>query len=155
MVPFFDDFMLRPKKRGGDEAVELEWRQKGSDFPFHPNQLSDGTMRFVALSTALLQPKPPATIFIDEPELGLHPYAISLLADLVKSAAERTQVVISTQSPTLLDHFEPAEIVVVNRRQGSSTFLRLDADALGDWMEEYSVGELWQKNVVQGGPASE
>lgn len=155
IAPFFDDFLLRPKKRGGDKFVELEWQQKGSDFPFHPNQLSDGTMRFIALSTALLQPQPPATIIIDEPELGLHPYAISVLADLVKSAAERTQVIISTQSPTLLDYFEPGEIVVVNRRQGSSTFVRLDADALSDWMEEYSVGELWQKNVVQGGPTGE
>ena len=155
IAPFFDDFMLRPKKRGGDEFLELEWRQKGSDFPFHPNQLSDGTMRFVALATALLQPMPPATIVIDEPELGLHPYAISTLADLVKSAAERTQVIISTQSPTLLDYFEPEEIVVVNRQQGSSTFSRLSADDLSAWMEDYSVGELWQKNVVQGGPIGE
>ncbi len=155
IAPFFDDFLLRPSKRGGDKFVELEWRQKGSDFPFHANQLSDGTMRFVALATALLQPKPPATIVIDEPELGLHPYAISTLADLVKSASERTQVIISTQSPTLLDYFEPEEIVVVNRQQGSSTFVRLDAGELTAWMEDYSVGELWQKNVVQGGPTGE
>ncbi len=155
IAPFFDDFLLRPKKLGGDEFVELEWQQKGSDFPFHANQLSDGTMRFVALATSLMQPKPPATIVIDEPELGLHPYAISMLADLIRSAAERTQVIISTQSPTLLDYFLPEEIVVVSRFQGRSTFERLDADALCDWMEDYSVGELWQKNVVRGGPTNE
>jgi predicted ATPase len=155
IAPFFDDFLLRPKKQGSDEFVELEWKQKGSDFPFHPTQLSDGTMRFIALSTALLQPKPPATIVIDEPELGLHPYAISMLADLIKSASERTQVVVSTQSPTLLDYFEPAQIVVVNRVNGQSKFERLDPQTLAAWMEDYSVGELWQKNVVQGGPARE
>ena len=155
IAPFFDDFLLRPQKRGTDEQVRLEWQQKGSDFPFQPNHLSDGTIRFICLATALLQPEPPATIVIDEPELGLHPYAISMLADLIKSAAERTQVIISTQSPTLLDYFAPEQIVVVNRREGRSTFDRLDAQALAGWMEDYSVGELWQKNVVRGGPTRE
>lgn len=155
IAPFFDDFLLRPQQKGSSEQIRLEWRQKGSDFPFQPNQLSDGTIRFICLATALSQPEPPATIIIDEPELGLHPYAIAMLANLIKSAAERTQVIISTQSPTLLDYFEPPDVVVVNRRQGRSTFERLDADALSEWLEEYSVGELWQKNVVQGGPASE
>jgi predicted ATPase len=155
IAPFFDDFLLRPQKRGADEQVRLEWRQKGSDFPFQPNHLSDGTIRFICLATALLQPVPPATILIDEPELGLHPYAISMLADLIKSASERTQVIISTQSPTLLDYFVPGQVVVVNRRGARSTFERLDSDALAGWMEDYSVGELWQKNVVRGGPSRE
>jgi predicted ATPase len=155
IAPFFDDFLLRPQKRGTDEQVRLEWQQKGSDFPFQPNHLSDGTIRFICLATALLQPDPPATIVIDEPELGLHPYAISMLADLIKSASERTQVIISTQSPTFLDYFAPEQIVVVNRRDGRSTFNRLDAQALAGWMEDYSVGELWQKNVVRGGPTRE
>jgi predicted ATPase len=155
IAPFFDDFLLRPQKKGTDEQVRLEWQQKGSDFPFQPNQLSDGTIRFMCLAVALLQPAPPATIVIDEPELGLHPYAISMLADLVKSAAERTQVIISTQSPTLLDYFEPQQIIVVNRQNGQSTFERLDPATLNQWMEDYSVGELWQKNVVQGGPTRE
>ena len=78
-----------------------------------------------------------------------------MLADLIKSASERTQVIISTQSPTLLDYFDPEQIVVVNRRDGRSTFERLDAQALAGWMEDYSVGELWQKNVVRGGPSRE
>lgn len=155
IAPFFDDFLLRPQKKGDNEQVRLEWRQRGSDFPFQPGQLSDGTMRFVCLATALLQPEPPATIVIDEPELGLHPYAISMLADLIKSASERTQVIVSTQSPTLLDYFSPEQIVVVSRRDGRSTFERLDAESLAGWMEDYSVGELWQKNVVQGGPVRE
>jgi predicted ATPase len=155
IAPFFDDFLLRPKKRGPNEELRLEWQQKGSDFPFQPNQLSDGTIRFICLATCLLQPYPPATVVIDEPELGLHPYAISMLAELIKSASERTQVIISTQSPTLLDHFDPDSIIVVNRRKRHSTFERLDEKALKSWLEEYSVGELWQKNVVQGGPSRE
>ena len=155
IAPFFDDFLLRPQKRGADEQVRLEWLQKGTDFPFQPNHLSDGTIRFVCLATALLQPSPPATIVIDEPELGLHPYAIAMLADLIKSASERTQVIISTQSPTLLDYFDPNQIIVVNRRDGASTFERLDDKVLAEWIDEYSVGELWQKNVVRGGPTSE
>lgn len=155
IAPFFDDFLLRVQKRGADESIRLEWQQKGSDFPFQPNQLSDGTIRFICLATALLQPDPPATIVIDEPELGLHPYAISLLSDLIKSASERTQVIISTQSPALLDYFSPEEIVTVNRKSGRSTFERLDSKELAVWLEDYSVGELWQKNVVQGGPTRE
>ena len=155
IAPFFDDFLLRIQKRGAEEQVRLEWQQRGSDFPFQPNHLSDGTIRFICLAVALLQPDLPATIVIDEPELGLHPYAISILADLIKSASERTQVIISTQSSTLLNYFAPGEIVVVNRREGRSTFERLEADSLAGWMEDYSVGELWQKNVVQGGPNRE
>jgi len=152
IAPFFDDFLLRPEERGGNEVVRLEWQQKGSDFPFQPNQLSDGTIRFICLTTALLQPCLPAMIVIDEPELGLHPYAISMIADLIKSASERTQVVICTQSPILLDHFEPEDLITVNREQGHSTFDRLEPNELDLWIDEYSVGELWQKNVIRGGP---
>ena len=92
---------------------------------------------------------------IDEPELGLHPYAISMLADLIQSAAERTQVIVSTQSPTLLDFFQPEHVITVNRDHGRSTFERLDAASLREWLEDYTVGELWQKNVVRGGPTHE
>jgi predicted ATPase len=155
IAPFFDDFILEPQKKGRDEKVRLEWRQKGSDFPFQPSQLSDGTIRFICLATALQQPDLPSTIVIDEPELGLHPYAISLLADLIRSAAERTQVIVSTQSPTLLDHFAPEDVVVVNRRDGRSVFERLEPEKLAEWLKEYSIGELWQKNVVQAGTTHE
>jgi predicted ATPase len=155
IAPFFDDFLLRPETRGGDDQVRLEWQQRGSDFPFQPSHLSDGSIRFICIATALLQPQPPATIVIDEPELGLHPYAISMLADLVQSAAERMQVIIATQSPTLLDFFQPEHIITVNRDQGKSSFERLDAASLSEWLDDYSMGELWQKNVVHGGPTHE
>ncbi len=152
IAPFFDDFLLRPEEKAGDQKLRLEWRQKGTDFPFQPGQLSDGTLRFICLATALSQPALPTTVVIDEPELGLHPFAITLLADLIKSASQQTQVVISTQSPALLDHFAPEDVIVVNRTNGRSQFQRLDAAELAEWLEDYSVGDLWQKNVVRGGP---
>lgn len=155
IAPFFDDFLFRPQKKGNNEQIRLEWNQKGSDFPFQPYQLSDGTIRFICLATALLQPSPPATIIIDEPELGLHPYAISLLADLIRTASDHTQVIISTQSPSLLDYFEPDETVVVEREQGESVFKRLNQGELNTWLSDYSLGEVWHKNVFGGGPTHE
>lgn len=155
IAPFLDDFLLEPEDQGGNEVVRLEWRQKGSSYPFQPRQLSDGTIRFICLATALLQPNPPSTIVIDEPELGLHPFALDVLAGLIREAAERTQLIVSTQSATLLNHFEPEDIVVVDREQGESRFRRLDAESLAAWTEDFAIGELWQKNVFDGGPSRE
>ncbi|CAK8722354.1 ATPase AAA-type core domain-containing protein [Candidatus Electrothrix laxa] len=149
VAPFFDNFVLKPNR---NEKVRLRWRQKGSDYPLKPHQLSDGTLRFICLTTALLQPDPPATIIIDEPELGLHPYAIDILAELIYAASEKIQLIISTQSPALVDCFEPKDIIVVNRKNGTSVFNRLDKNELSSWLEDYSLGELWQKNIVTGGP---
>ncbi len=154
-APFFDDFKLRPKASNGDEKLQLEWMQRGSDYPFHVNQLSDGTLRFIALATALLQPDPPATMLFDEPELGLHPYALNLFAALVKKAAMKTQIIVSTQSALLLDNFEPEDVIVVERKEGESTFERLSSPGLTEWLKEYSLGELWQKNVIGGSPVDD
>jgi len=151
-APFFDDLVLNPNKQ---EKVRLQWRQKGSDYPLKPHHLSDGTIRFICLATALLQPFPPSTIIIDEPELGLHPFALDVLAGLFKDAAERTQLIVSTQSASLLNHFEPEDIVVVDREQGASRFRRLEKESLTEWLCDYALGELWQKNVFDGGPAHE
>ncbi len=120
-----------------------------------PTQLSDGSIRFICLATALLQPNPPATIIIDEPELGLHPAAISILAELIQDAAKRTQVIIATQSPALIDNFEVKDIIAVNRKNGASTFTRLNEKDFSMWLEDYSVGELWTKSVITGGPTYE
>lgn len=152
-APFFHDFKLRPKEANGDELLQLEWTQKDSDYPFHVNQLSDGTLRFIALTTALLQPNPPATMLFDEPELGLHPYALNLFAALVKKAATRTQVIISTQSAPLLDNFEAEDIIVVERQGDESVFKRLSSADLVEWRKDYSLGELWQKNILGGRPS--
>ncbi len=151
--PFFDDFALKPDNQ---EKIRLNWRQKGMhDFPMRPNQLSDGSIRFICLATALLQPEPPATIIIDEPELGLHPSAISILAELIRNTAKRTQLIIATQSPALIDNFEVEDVIVVNRKEGATTFERLKEQDFTSWLENYSVGELWSKNVISGGPVYE
>jgi predicted ATPase len=156
-APFFDDFKLRPMPATPD-MIQLEWQQRDSDYPFRANQLSDGTLRFICLATALLQPVRPPTVLFDEPELGLHPYALTLLGNLFKQAAEAygnhisKQVIISTQSAPLLNEFEPQDVIVVERTNGESTFRRLDSSHLSEWLEEYTLGELWQKNVLGGRP---
>ena len=111
-------------------------------------------MRFIALATLLLQPERyrPSVILVDEPELGLHPYAITILASLMKTASNATQLVISTQSPLLLDHFDPEDVLVANRQDGGTTFERLATERLQAWLGEYSLGQLWEKNELGGRP---
>ena len=155
VTPFFDDFILDPRQMGEAQKVNLSWKQKGSDYPMQPYHLSDGTIRFIALATALLQPEPPSTIIIDEPELGLHPHALAILAELIQHAATRTQLIIATQSATLLDHFGVEDIVVVKRENAGSTFRRLEQKDYDKWLESYTVGELWTKNVITGVPSYE
>lgn len=153
IAPFFDDFLLEPQTKGDSELVRLEWRQKGSTFPFQPWQFSDGTIRFICLATALLQPRPPSTVVIDEPELGLHPFAIEMLAALFHETAARTQLLVSTQSPGLLDHFDPEHVVVVERVEGASVFKRLDREGLEQWLGDYSLGGLVRKDIIESGPS--
>ena len=155
VMPFFDDFILDVARMGNAEKVRLSWKQKGSDFPMQAYHLSDGSIRFICLATALLQPDLPSVIVIDEPELGLHPAALSILAELVQAAARKTQIIISTQSPMLIDHFGIEDVIVMTRENGASVLKRLDKDAFSIWLEDYSVGELWAKNVIEGGPVNE
>lgn len=154
VAPFFGRFLLRPSVANSN-YIELEWFEQGSDIPFKAHLLSDGTLRFICLATLLLQPKAwqPKTIIIDEPELGLHPYAIVILAGLLKSVAkEGKQVIISTQSVDLLSEFLPEDVIVVNRKGEHSTFTRLDTENLTNWLDEYSLGDLWKKNILGGRP---
>lgn len=155
VAPFFDDFLLEPQKLNEDK-IRLEWRHKGSDAYFDASSLSDGSLRFIALATLLLQPEShrPSVILVDEPELGLHPYAITMLASLVKQAATRTQVILSTQSPFLLDHFQPEDVLVADRVGRETKFTRLETANLASWLEDYSLGQLWEKNELGGRPAS-
>ncbi len=155
-APFFDDFRLRPVKlENGDAMIQLEWMQKHTDFPFHSSQLSDGTLRFICLTTALLQSDPPATMFFDEPELGLHPEALGILAGLFRQAEIKVQIIAATQSATFLNYFKPEDVIVADRKNGESVLRRLSPEGLNEWLEEYSLGELWQKNMFEGEPGYE
>ncbi len=156
VAPFFDDFMLEPENLNPD-IIRLEWRHKGSDAYFNASTLSDGTLRFMALATLFLQPEEfrPSVIIVDEPELGLHPYAITLLASMVKEASFKTQVILSTQSATLLDHFEPEDVLVAERVDGGTVLKRLESDRLAEWLKDYSLGQLWEQNELGGRPTVE
>lgn len=152
VAPFFDDFVFRE----GKEHIQLEWIEVGNpDTPFLAHVLSDGTLRFMCLATLLLQPNylMADTIIIDEPELGLHPYALAVLADLIKRAAEQKQLIISTQSVELIEHFSANNIIVVDRVNNASTFNRLDEKNLAIWLDEFSIGDLWKQNIIGGRPS--
>jgi len=153
VAPFFHDFFYR---KDPGERVELEWVEVSNpEAVLSARQLSDGTLRFICLATLLLQPQEmqPDTIFIDEPELGLHPYALAVVAGLLRQAADSRQLIVSTQSVELINEFQPEDIVIVDRQDGASTFKRLDSQELADWLKDYALGELWERNIVGGGPA--
>lgn len=150
VAPFFRDFVLEPER---SDRIRLRWTQNDSDAVFSADQMSDGTLRFVCLAALLLHPHPPALMVLDEPELGLHPYAIVHLAELLRRASERTQVIIATQSVTLMNQFELDDLIVVERSDSASRFVRPDATRLQSWLAEYSLGELWEKNLIGGRPS--
>lgn len=156
VTPFFDDFRLEPLRLKPDD-VKLEWKHKNSDQYFDASSFSDGTLRFIALATLFLQGREhlPSVVLVDEPELGLHPYAIEMLASLIRHASQSTQVIVSTQSSLLLDHFDPDEVLVANREGSATTLKRLEADRYSEWLKDYSLGQLWEKNEFAGRPGSE
>ena len=151
VAPFFGDFELKEVSPG---QTQLLWKERYCDMIYYPHQLSDGSIRFICLTTLLLQPTPLPTIIIDEPELGLHPYAIEVLAGLLREAAAKSQLIVSTQSRPLVDEFTPENLIVVDRVDGETQFTRHDSIKLKHWLEDYSLGELWGKNVLGGRPRS-
>jgi predicted ATPase len=151
VIPIFKDFLLRPMVENG-EFIRLEWRDKNSDYIFDISDLSDGSLRFIAIVTMLLQPNRPALILLDEPEMGLHPFAIQVLAGLLKKMAHFSQVIVATQSVELVSEFEPEDIVVTEQKDNASTFHRLESEPLKGWLSNYSLGQLWQKNIIGGRP---
>lgn len=151
VAPFFGGFTLAPD-RINEDFIRLEWTEKGVDKYFNAAHLSDGTLRFMALATLLLQPEPPKVIIIDEPELGLHPFAINKLAGLIKKATVHSQIIISTQSTNLVNNFAPEDIITVDRKDGQSVFNRHETADLKDWLENYTISDLWEKNVIGGRP---
>lgn len=159
VTPFFDDFRLQPLALS-PENIKLEWTHTDSDQYFDASALSDGTLRFIALATTLMQPVTyrPSTLIIDEPELGLHPAALRLLAAMLRRSVASDnvtgspQVVLSTQSAQLLDEFSPEEVLIVERASGGTVIQRLDPGSLSEWLEDYSLGQLWEKNELGARP---
>jgi predicted ATPase len=153
VLPEFGDFELAPGSINPHDIV-MDWRKQGFDYLFGPHQISDGAIRAMALCTLFLQPEEflPDVIILDEPELGLHPNALEIVAGLMRAASERTQVIVATQSQTFLNCFEPDELITVECQKGQSRFDRPDPEKLKDWLEDYTIGELWERNVLGGGP---
>jgi len=149
VAPFFGAFVFKEVSPG---QTQLLWKDRFSDLLYYPHQLSDGSLRYICLATVLLQPDPAATIIIDEPELGLHPYAIKLLASHLHEAAQRCQLIVSTQASLLLDELTPEQVIVVNHHDGETQFERLDSAKLQAWLNEYTLGQLWEKNTLGGLP---
>ncbi len=149
IAPYFSDFYFALNK---ENNIRLQWTDKYSDVVFGANDLSDGTLRFIALSVLFLQPTLPDTIIIDEPELGLHPTAIAKLAGMIKSVADRgCQVIVATQSTDLISHFLPENIITVDQIDGETKFNRLNSDDLNQWLEDYTIDDLWKRNIIMGG----
>jgi len=154
VAPYFKNFELEPLERNR-ELIILRWKQIDCEDIFNASQLSDGTLRFICLATLLLQPTAlqPSTIIIDEPELGLHPFAITILAEMVQKVAVNKQVILATQSVELLDKFDAKDVIVVDSGKNGSEFKRLDTEQLSLWLDnDYTLGELWNKNIFGGRP---
>jgi predicted ATPase len=149
IAPYFSDFYFQPNK---ENFIRLQWKDRFSDTLYGVNDLSDGTIRFIALTTLFMQPNLPETIIIDEPELGLHPTAISKLSGMIKSVASRgCQVIIATQSTDLISYFKPEDIITVDQINGESVFMRLDSKTLTQWLEDYTIDDLWKRNIINTG----
>ena len=140
-----------------EETIRLEWKHVGQDKHFDGASLSDGSLRFIALATLLLQPQSlrPPLVLIDEPELGMHPSAVNLVASLVRSASVSTQVILATQSGHFVDPFEPGDLIVAERVRGATQLGRVDEKRLESWLKDYSLGELWEKAEFGGRPCPE
>ena len=151
VAPFFRDFVLEPEP-DNPRLIRLRWRHRGSEETFDASDFSDGTLRFICLATLLLQPQLPTIILLDEPELGLHPYALHLLAGMMRSASSKTQIIAATQSVTLANQFSWEDLIVVDRVNDASQFRRLSADEISLWLDDYAIGELWEKDVIGGTP---
>jgi len=152
VAPYFERFQLQPD-RLNENRINLEWTEiNHPDTLFNATHFSDGTLRFIALATLLMQPKMPEVILIDEPELGLHPVAINTLAGLIKKASAKSQIIISTQSVNLVGNFEPENIITVDRVDGQSVFNRLQKENLEGWLSDFTLGDLWLKNIIKGQP---
>ena len=150
VLPGFDSFQI--EKQYG--KVALRWRSKYSDKTYGAHLSSDGSLRFFALVTLLNLPVEmlPDMLLLDEPELGLHPKAVVLIGEMIQSLAEDRQIIVATQSPLMVDTFELDQLFVLEMVEGRTELRPQNVQALQDWLDDFSVGELWQKNLLGGRP---
>ena len=149
IASYFHDFYFQATEAN---KIRLQWQDKYSTMIYGPSDLSDGTIRFIALATLFMQPWLPKVIIIDEPELGLHPKAVEKLAGLIKSAAQRgTQIIAATQSAELISNFTHKDVLTVNQYNGHTEIANLSSKDLEQWIDEYTLGELWKQNIIKGG----
>lgn len=153
VAPYFKRFKLHPDANDNNR-IRLEWEEKDTDMYLDGYSFSDGTLRFIALTTLLLQSKRPEVIIIDEPEIGLHPAAINKLAELVKTTSRKSQIILSTQSTNLVNCFDVKDVIVVDRADHQSVFRHLSGNELERWMADYdlTISDLWEKNMIGGQP---
>ncbi len=151
IAPFFRSFLLKPDPLN-ERYIRLRWRHVGAEQAFDVADLSDGMLRFIALATLLLQPNPPPTIIIDEPELGLHPAAIAQLAAMIHQISPNVQIIAATQSPTFANYFSWQDFIVVERENEASTFRRLKEEEVKPWLDEFAMGAIWEMNLIGGQP---
>ena len=150
VLPGFDCFQIEEQYG----KVALRWQSHPLSKTFGAHLTSDGSLRFFALATLLNLPKEmlPGVLVLDEPELGLHPKAITLVGDMIRAMAESRQIILATQSPLLVDAFELDEVFVLEMRDGRTELTNPDSVQLQTWLDEFSVGEMWQKNLLGGRP---
>lgn len=151
ILPGFDRFVLEESYG----KVLLRWQSKGTDKTFGAHLTSDGSLRFFALVTLLNLPPEmlPGVLLLDEPELGLHPAAITLIGGMIKALAEERQIIVATQSPLLVDAFDLDEIFVLDLQEGRTEIRKLDPDKYRQWLDDsFTPGQLWQKNLLGGRP---
>ncbi len=135
-------------------TVQFYLHESGFRAPIPTTRLSDGTIRFIAMLATLLSPSPPPLVCMEEPELGLHPDAVALLADLLVEASQRMQLVVTTHSDAFVSALtnQPAAIVACERPGAGTVLRRLDPERLADWLDDYRLGDLWRMGELGANP---
>jgi predicted ATPase len=148
--PDFERLNFPPVAAG---TLAMTWKDKTSKNPFYMHQLSEGTLRFLWLATLLQSPGLTAVTMIDEPEVSLHPELLSLLAELLREASQRTQVIVATHADRLVRFLKPSEVVTINvNDEGAAELTRADELDLEKWLEEYTLDEVWRMGRMGGRP---
>lgn len=147
--PDFERLGFPPVAAG---TITMTWKDKNFSKPIYMHQLSEGTLRFIWLITLLQSPGLTAVTLIDEPEVSLHPELLRLLADMMREASQKTQLIVATHSDRLIRFLKPEEVLVCDAEDGLTTMRWGDSFNLEHWLEEYSLDQVWAMNLMGGRP---